>query len=181
MRFGIAASVVIFSLTCGAAHADALKSRVVPASATLKNTDASWKAISTLGGIWGIAEDDPGYDKNFRISLQAISNGTALVETFGDPAQRVTQTIYHRDGNNIMATHYCAQGNQPRLILTPPVTLSEKLVFSFLDITNLASKNHSHLVRLEFKILDGNRIERIETYRQGNEREVSGLKLVRLQ
>jgi len=47
-----------------------------------------------------------------------ISANTFLVESFGNPVQGVTETIYHVDGDRLMATHCCAQGNQPRLLLS---------------------------------------------------------------
>lgn len=195
MKFRMAALATTFILSLGAAFAAApgllaepsqygtgavATSPIVSAAASPESIEATWKSLSSLTGLWGQAQGDPGYDKSFRVNLAAISNGTALVETYGDPAQRVTQTIYHRAGESIMATYYCAQGNQPRLLLNARVKSPGKFVFDFLDVTNLPSPNHSHLVKLEFQVLNENRLERIETYRQGVVTEVSRLMLARL-
>ncbi len=107
-----------------------------------------------------------------------ISKGSALVETFGNPSKNITETIYHRDGNKVMATHYCAQGNQPRLVLDPVVS-RDALSFSFLDVTNLVNKGDSHLVRINFKIIDRDHIERRETYAEKGKTDESVLQLER--
>ncbi len=141
-------------------------------------TLAPWQTLANLEGSWRLAAPRTGAQRGFRISFRMISKGSALVETFGDPSKNVTQTIYHRDGNNIMATHYCAQGNQPRLVLGPS-TSPAALSFGFLDITNLANKDASHLVKIDFKIIDGNRVERRETYTEMGVTEESVLQLER--
>ncbi len=140
----------------------------------------SWKALEELGGIWRLSEPSSEAEKAFRIEMRAISRGSALVETFGNPRSTTTQTVYHHAGDSIMATHYCAQGNQPRLLLTPASTPAA-LSFRFHDITNLKNKNASHLVQIDFKVIDRNNIERRETYSQNGITEESSLRLKRVQ
>ncbi len=140
---------------------------------------ASWDKLAQLGGSWRLANPKSTAEKAFRIRMRPISKITAMLETFGNPAGLTTETVYHRDGENIMATHYCAQGNQPRLLLTPtstPGTLS----FRFHDITNLTSKANSHLIRLDFKLIDDDNLERRETYTQNGITEESVLRLTRV-
>jgi hypothetical protein len=68
-----------------------------------------------------------------------VSNGTALVETFASSASgKETLSVYHRDGSTMMLTHYCAQGNQARLKAV--VATRERVVFGFLDATNVAAE-----------------------------------------
>ncbi|MEJ7808288.1 MAG: hypothetical protein WKG03_20500 [Telluria sp.] len=137
-----------------------------------------WQVLENLQGSWRLATPRTDGERAFRISFRAISNGSALVETFGNPLKNTTQTVYHRDGERLIATHYCAQGNQPRLALVPTTAL-DALSFSFRDVTNLVDKSHSHLVKLDFKIVDRNRIERRETYTEKGMAEQSMLHLVR--
>ena len=134
-----------------------------------------WQTLSELGGSWRLATPSTAVEKAFRIDMRPISKNSALVETFGS----ATETVYHRDGQNIMATHYCAQGNQPRLILTP-VSQPGALSFKFHDITNLNNKADSHLVRIDFKIIDGDNLERRETYTRNGIAEESTLRLKRV-
>jgi hypothetical protein len=46
-------------------------------------------------------------------------------------------TVYHPDGARIMATHYCAMGNQPRMAATALGDGGRTLAFSYLDATNV--------------------------------------------
>ena len=139
---------------------------------------ALWDALVSLSGSWSIASPVSDADKAFRISVRSISRGTALVETFGNPRKNVTETVYHRAGDKVMGTHYCAQGNQPRLVLDQTST-PDRLIFRFHDITNLQSPAASHLVKLEFKLINNDVVERIETYSAAGTIEVSQLRLQR--
>lgn len=138
-----------------------------------------WQALEELSGVWGLSDPSSDAEKAFRIEMRAISKGSALVETFGNPRRNTTQTVYHHAGKDVMATHYCAQGNQPRLLLTPDST-SGALSFRFHDVTNLKNKEASHMVRIDFKVIDRNHLERRETYSQNGILEESTLRLTRL-
>jgi hypothetical protein len=137
-----------------------------------------WQTLEALQGSWRLPAPRTDGERAFRISYRPISKGSALVETFGNPAGSVTETIYHRDGVKIMATHYCAQGNQPRLVLEPAAA-RDALSFRFLDVTNLAGKDASHLIRIDFRLIGPNRLERRETYAEEGSTEESILVLER--
>jgi hypothetical protein len=139
-----------------------------------------WQTLAALDGSWRLAVPRTDGERDFRISFRMISRGSALVETFGNPAKNVTETVYHRDGEKVMATHYCAQGNQPRLVLEG-APQGDGLTFRFLDITNLANPAASHLVRIDFRIIDRYQIERRETYSEKGVAEESMLRLIRAQ
>ena len=131
-----------------------------------------------LAGSWKLPSPKGTREEAFRISFKEISRGSALVETFGDPAGSVTQTIYHLDGAQLLATHYCAQGNQPRLrfVKDDPKAGVE---FAFQDATNLASESASHLVRMRIR-LDGDRLEKDEIYVANGKEDATTLALVRV-
>ena len=131
-----------------------------------------------LAGSWKLRSPKNAREEAFRISFKEISRGSALVETFGDPAGSVTETIYHLDGVHLLATHYCAQGNQPRLRLEKddPKTGAE---FGFRDATNLTSQKASHLVRMRIR-LDGDRLEKDEIYVENGKEDATTLALVRV-
>ncbi len=137
-----------------------------------------WQMFGELAGSWRLVDAKSSTDKAFRIDFRTISRGSALVEIFGNPAKQVTQTIYHPSGETIMATHYCAQGNQPRLILSP-ARASDTIAFEFLDATNLKHPNDSYLIRIQFKFLANNHLERRETYTAHGVEEESVLQLKR--
>jgi hypothetical protein len=126
----------------------------------LRRIAGNWQAIvATKGAI-------------VRLNLRAISNDSALVETFRTPIGRETLTVFHPDGNRLLATHYCAQANQPRLALDPTSTSTE-MTFRFVDATNLKSQRDAHLVRLVLKIADDDHFEKTEVYTENGVEDVT--------
>ena len=89
-----------------------------PRFAELKRLTGNWQAsVGTKETV-------------IHLNLELISNNSALVETFTTSSGHKTLTIFHPDGNRLLATHYCAQGNQPRLALDPSGPAAE-MTFPF--------------------------------------------------
>lgn len=143
--------------------------RGVPAPVSAEDALAQ---LSELVGTWRDA-DRPGSPLRIRFYLTA--GGTVLVESWEARGQPHSLTLYHRDGPDLIATHYCPQGNQPRLKLTPS---GRSLAFAFRDSTDLDA-GESHLHDLAFALTDPDRPLRSETYRQGDSEEATILRLTR--
>jgi hypothetical protein len=86
--------------------------------AFLRSLEGTWKAES--GG-----EGMPGGRFEYRVS----AGGNAVEERVmvGTPMEMLT--VYNMDGEDLVATHYCMLGNQPRL------TASPRLVHDTLEFT----------------------------------------------
>jgi hypothetical protein len=149
-------------LLVGSAHADAAPS---PTFAGLKALVGEWVAPTPRGAI--------------KVSYRLVSNDSALVQRFVTPSGRETLTIIHPDGDKILATHYCAQGNQPRLRLDLGKSSANRYVFSFVDATNLATPAASHLVQLEL-VLAGDQYTEVETYEENGKPDVTTLRFRRV-
>lgn len=143
-------------------------------SGDLQSAETAFAQLKRLAGTWKLLAPTSIKASAFRISYRTISRGTALVETFGDPKADVTETIYHLDGPHLMLTHYCAQGNQPRLRRAAGSTTTA-LHFTFLDTTNLAQQQDSHLVDLRFEFEPDGHLIREETYRENGRDNISTL------
>src|SRR4051812_16813872 len=102
-----------------------LASNVLAASET-KN----FQGLENLIGTWRIEKAASEREKTFQLMYRLISQSSALVEVYENPAKQTTETIFHHDGKNLIATHYCALGNQPRLKATK-VTQNNNLEFIF--------------------------------------------------
>ena len=129
--------------------------------------------LKPLAGHW--KGTTPG-GKSMAVDYRLISNDTVLVEAYNTGSPRETMTVFHADGAALIATHYCAQGNQPRLKLVPS---ARRLVFVFFDATNLPDPSASHLVQLELSLEPDGSLKRIETYRERDKDDVSTLVLHR--
>jgi hypothetical protein len=100
-----------------------------------------------------------------EVDYRLTGGGTAVVETRfkGTPHEMVT--VYHCDGPDIVLTHYCAAGNQPRMRLATPG--ARELVFEFDGGTNLDPKKdgHMHVGRLE--LVDADHLKTRWSYYSG--------------
>lgn len=143
---------------------------------TVQDTAASrFEVMTGLVGVWRRA-DKP--DSPLRIRFSLTAGGTVLVEEWLRGDQPHSLTLYHRDGSDLLATHYCPQGNQPRLVAST-AHAADALVFKFRDATDLDAQHESHLVELGFELSAPDQMKRSETYRQNGADEASELHLVR--
>lgn len=116
-----------------------------------------WLDLHVLAGTWTGSTGTATVDVTFA----PIASGSSLAETFGRPG-RQTMTLYHADHGGLVATHYCAQGNQPRLRATEQTT--NRIVFTQADITDL-DPGEAHLVEMTIELGDRS-FDREEVYRQ---------------
>lgn len=140
------------------------------------NSVEAFDKMKSLVGIWNKAE---GKSTNFSVSFELIANNSVLVETWMRNDKKHSLTLYHLDNENLIATHYCPQGNQPRLRLAKDSPISN-LRFSFFDATNLTNfaKSHQHSLGFEFS-KDINIILRKESYISSGDEDFSEMILVR--
>jgi hypothetical protein len=85
------------------------------------------------------------------------------VETWTLGPNRESLTLYSTSGSDLMATHYCPQGNQPRLRLVrggDPATLR----FTFVDGGNLDVRGKSHQRAFWMRFDGPDSFTRSETY-----------------
>jgi hypothetical protein len=115
---------------------------------------AAWQTLAReLPGAWASGE--------VRAHYRSISSDSVLVESFFTARGRETMTVYHLDGERLLLTHYCAQGNQPRLAA---VEVSDsRALFRLLDATNVLS-DQSMLVEMTLEV-QPDELQRIEHYR----------------
>jgi hypothetical protein len=136
---------------------------------------AAFARLKTLVGKWEAKTDK---DATIGVSYRLVSNGSVLVQSFVTPSKKETLTLFHADRDRLLATHYCAQGNQPRLRLDPAST-DDRLLFVFADATNL-TPSASHLVRLEVRLDGPDQYTEIETYDESGKPDVTTLKFRRV-
>jgi hypothetical protein len=130
------------------------------AASTAVPADAAFARLSGLVGQWnGTLADGRVHAVSYRLT----AGDSVLVETWTMSPTRESMTMYHLDGDSLIATHYCPQGTQPRLQLEASSTPA-KLSFRLRDGTSLQApeRSHQHAMTLEFRE-DGS-FARSETY-----------------
>ncbi|HEY9143160.1 MAG TPA: hypothetical protein VIM90_03915 [Arenimonas sp.] len=119
-----------------------------------------FERLKALEGTWRVADKD---EHPLRIRFYRTARGSTLVESWDVNGTSHSLTIYHRDGDTLLATHYCPQGNQPRMALVPRE--DGGIGFSFRDVTDLAVEGEQHQHDLAFALADDGRLVRSETYK----------------
>ena len=118
---------------------------------------AAFEELKQLVGTWQPA-DKP--ESPMRVQFELIAGDSVLTETWRSPTHR-SLTVYHLDGDTLLATHYCPQGNQPRLALVRREA-DGALRFEFRDGTNFVPGGH-HQALLTLR-RDGDALVRGEIY-----------------
>ena len=126
----------------------------------------AWERLKqSLPGSWSMA----GKSGTFLVSYKLISGQSALVEQWGIGSQSETETVFAPDHAELLLTHYCAQGNQPRLRVT--AVSPEAVVFRFVDVTNRTA-DQDMLVERTLRIA-GDSFDDTEVYRNADGRDAS--------
>lgn len=132
-----------------------------------------FEKMATMIGKWK-TQDHP----SLRIIFEPTAGGSVIVERWMVGERMHSMTVYHLDGEALMATHYCPQGNQPRLKMESGST-ENHISFDFYDATNLKSAEQSHQHRLSFDFSKMEHVTRGEAYRQGVSSNPTEMVLVR--
>ena len=147
MRLSTSCLAILLLLAPLTSYADGPPSKV--AFEHLKGLIGNWKPTNPK---------DPT-----QIEIKLIASGSALVETWAMSPTRQSMTIYTLDGDRLLATHYCPQGNAPRLAYTKTDN-SGAHHFQFLDGTNLQNPKASHEHALWIREETDGTLTRSETY-----------------
>ena len=72
---------------------------------------AAFDELKKLEGTW----ESPDKDHPMKVTFRASAGGSVLMETMVFPGHPEMITMYHLDGDDLVLTHYCKLGNQPRM------------------------------------------------------------------
>ena len=129
----------------------------------------AWDKMKSLAGAWqGTMEGRP-----VSVTYTLVSNGTSLMESLTGEHDVNMITMYHPDGDSLLATHYCAAGNQPRMRARALSADGRKLDFQFVDATNVAGPSGEVMNRLVVTFQDSDHFTQSWTSRAGGKDHTS--------
>ncbi len=110
--------------------------------------------ISKLVGDWEMT-DEKG-EKHRASTFAVTSGGSAVREIMWPGHEHEMTNLYHMDGSVLVCTHYCAAGNQPRMIATHSEKTDEGTVFHFEfdSVSNLRESHDHYMGNMTLTILE---------------------------
>jgi hypothetical protein len=121
-------------------------------------TNAGLEKMKKLAGTW-VAADAGGKPTEQVVSIiKVTAGGSAVHETLfpGQPHEMVS--VYTADGPDLVMTHYCVLGNQPRM-KADPKSPPNQIVFRFAGGTNLNVTKDRHMHEATLTFVSDDRIE----------------------
>ena len=76
---------------------------------------ARFAALKSLAGDWVALGKDGKPTDTIVSSIRVTSGGNTIQETLFPGSDHEMVTMYHIDGEDLILTHYCMLGNQPRM------------------------------------------------------------------
>jgi hypothetical protein len=109
-------------------------------------------------GTWVVPDKDGKPTEEVASVVKLTAGGTAIHETLfpGQPHEMVS--IYTVDGSDLVMTHYCMLGNQPRM-KADPKSPANQIVFEFAGGSNLDPKKDKHMHAATLTFVDADHIE----------------------
>jgi len=147
-----------------------------PAKTAPGRARAAFDKLKTLVGKWDGKRYD---DAKVKLSYELISNGTCLLERLNSPDATEMVTIYHLDGDTLMATHYCGVGNQPRMRCRPTGDSPRVFDFEFVDVSNLSAPGAGHMEGLKLTLIDADHLTQDWDWKEDGKSHVGTFKYKR--
>jgi hypothetical protein len=144
-------------------------------------TNAGLEKMKTLAGTWVAADADGNPTGDVVSVIKVTAGGSAVHETLfpGQPHEMVS--VYTAEGTDLLMTHYCMLGNQPRM-KADAKSVTNTLQFEFAGGGNLDPAKDKHMHAATLTIVDADHLELQgvgwENGKPGNEM-CCGMKLVR--
>ena len=110
---------------------------------TMKSLSGNWEGKDSMGGA-------------VEISNRVTAGGSAVMSEIKTSMHGKSEdmiSMINMDGDRLLLTHYCSAGNQPRMqaALSPD---GKSITFTFVDATNLASRDAGHMQSVTFNFID---------------------------
>jgi hypothetical protein len=121
-----------------------------------------WQKLRTLVGEWEGSVEEGGKTMDARVEVRMTGDGSAVMHVLGRDTPHEMVTMFHADGSRLLATHYCAAHNQPRMALVP-APAPNQLAFDFVDGTNIAPGD-GYMRRLVITFVDADHHDEAWTY-----------------
>lgn len=105
-------------------------------------TTSAFDRIKALAGEWVRVGADGEPTDEIISQIRVTAGGSAVIETLFPGTDKEMITLYHLDGGDLVLTHYCVLGNQPRM---KAETIAENKIVFVCDGTGVTSADDAHM------------------------------------
>jgi hypothetical protein len=116
---------------------------------------SAFEQFKALEGEWTgkqLGKDGKdGHDLN--VKYKVTSGGSTVVETIMPGTDHEMITVIHRDGDDLLLTHYCMLGNQPQMKASDK-SEGNKFDFKFVLATDLKSDKDMHMHNVTYTLIN---------------------------
>ena len=121
-------------------------------------TNAGFEKMKKLVGTWVQADEDGKPTDTVVSVIRLTAGGSAIHETLfpGQPQEMIS--VYTVEGDDLVLTHYCVLGNQPRL-KADPKSAPNQIKFDFAGGANLDPKKDKHMHAATVTIVDADHLQ----------------------
>ena len=121
---------------------------------------AAFEQLKELEGTWTGTPEGKGEEAEAEAAaidevthvFEISAGGTVVMETMAPGTDHEMINMYHLDGDDLLVTHYCAGGNQPRMRLDRESSSAGSLVFDFDGGTNLDPSTDHYIHSANLKV-----------------------------
>ncbi len=144
--------------------------------------DIAFNRLKKLVGDWQIANPRSEAEKSaVALRYHLTAAGTVLVETDFPGTDKEMMTMYHRNGDQLLLTHYCGCGNQPHMRARVGQNPNE-IIFDFDGGTNLDPTKGFHMHDAILRFGDDNHMHaEWQAYLDGKPAQKHSFDLIRKQ
>ena len=123
------------------------------------DADSAFEFLKTLAGTWEHSGDghDHGSTSN-QVVYRTTAAGSTVMETIFPGEEMEMISMYHRDGDNLLLTHFCSLQNVPLLKFEKTGKPGE-IKFAFSGGTNFDPQTDTHVHEGVFQVKDANTID----------------------
>jgi hypothetical protein len=111
-------------------------------------------AMKSLEGRW---EGEPHEGMQAIHEIAISSNGSAVREVMFPGTQHEMTNMYTLDGNSLVMTHYCAEGNQPRMRASG--VDGDRIAFMSDGVSDLKSEDEVYMGEMTLVMIDDDTME----------------------
>ncbi len=153
MRGLVVCGLLLVTFSVATAGGDKPKDKQAPTAA-----NAGLEKMKKLAGTWLTADKDGKPTDQVASIIKVTAGGSVVHETLfpGQPQEMIS--VYAVDGSDLIMTHYCVLGNQPRM-KADPNSSENQIVWQFAGGGNLDPKKDKHMHEATLTFVDDDHIE----------------------